>query len=72
MNEENNTPTDQWRWKMIRKVADYINEPDDITMSELKAMIDSYRNYYNIKEFITASSEQVSTTLSHPVTHQAQ
>lgn len=65
MNEKNyssdNTPTEHWRWKMIRKVAEYINEPDDITMSELKAMIDSYRSYYNIKEFITASSEQVST-----------
>lgn len=70
MNEENNTPTEQWRWKMIRKVAEYINEPDDITMSELKAMIDSYRSYYNIKEFITASSEQASTSLSHPTTNQ--
>jgi hypothetical protein len=70
MNEENNTPTEQWRWKMIRKVAEYINEPDDITMSELKAMIDSYRSYYNIKEFITASSEQASTPLSHPTTNQ--
>lgn len=70
MNEENNTPTEQWRWKMIRKVAEYINEPDDITMSELKAMIDSYRSYYNIKEFITASSEQASTSLSQPTANQ--
>jgi hypothetical protein len=57
MNEEN-TPTEQWRWKMIRKVADYINEPDDVTMSELKAMIESYRNYYNIKELISTSIRQ--------------
>ena len=41
-----------WRWKMIRKVADYINQPDDITMSEFKAMIESYSNHYNIKELV--------------------
>ena len=60
MNEDN-TPTEQWRWKMIRKVADYINEPDDINISELTAMIESYRNYYNIKELISTTSVQVST-----------
>ena len=53
MHLETTAPTELWRWKMIRKVADYINEPDDITMSELKAMIESYRNYYDIKELIS-------------------
>ena len=24
------SPIELWRWKMIRKVADYINQPDDI------------------------------------------
>lgn len=43
---------------MIRKVADYINEPDDITMSELTAMIESYRNYYNIRDLITATQQE--------------
>ena len=51
MNKEKSSPVELWRWKMIRKVADYINEPDDITMSELKAMIESYRDYHNIKGY---------------------
>ena len=63
MNENNyeNTiteATELWRWKMIRKVADYINEPDDVNMSELKAMIDSYRNYHNIKQIISTTIQQ--------------
>ena len=55
MNKEKSSPIELWRWKMIRKVADYINEPDDITMSELKAMIESYRDYHNIRGFIPGS-----------------
>ena len=58
MQEEDN-PMETWRWKMMRKVADYINKPDDITMSELKAMIEGYRNYYNIKEIISTNSSQI-------------
>ena len=46
------TVQETWRWKMIRKVADYINNPDDITMSELKAMIENYRSCYNIKQHV--------------------
>jgi len=49
------TPTELWRWKMIRKVADYINQPDDINMSELKAIIESYRDYHDIKGYIPAN-----------------
>jgi len=52
MRKEESNPVELWRWKMIRKVADYINEPDDITMSELKAMIESYRNYHDIKGYV--------------------
>ncbi|MDH5600026.1 MAG: hypothetical protein OEY78_01855 [Gammaproteobacteria bacterium] len=59
MNDENN-PMDMWRWKMMRKVADYLNQPNDITMSELKAMIESYRNYHNIKELISSTSTSLS------------
>lgn len=44
-----------WRWKIIRKVADYINQPDDINMSELKAMIESYRNYHDIKGVVSTN-----------------
>lgn len=51
MQEEKTTATELWRWKMIRKVADYINQPDDINMSELKAMIESYRSYHDIKGY---------------------
>ena len=47
--------TDLWRWKMIRKVADYINQPDDINMSELKAMIESYRDYNDIKGYVAVN-----------------
>ena len=52
MQQENTSPTELWRWKIIKKVADYINEPDDINMSELKAMIESYRDHYDIKSHI--------------------
>ena len=51
--KENTERKELWRWKMIRKVADYINHPDDITMSELKAMIESYRSHYDLLEFIS-------------------
>lgn len=43
---------EHWRWKMIRKVADYINSPDDITLSELKALIESYKNHNDINDMI--------------------
>jgi hypothetical protein len=43
---------EMWRWKMIRKVADYINNPDDVTMSELKALIESYRSHNDIQDMI--------------------
>ena len=49
------TAMELWRWKMIRKVADYINQPDDINMSELKAMIESYRSYYDIKGYVSTN-----------------
>ena len=52
MQQENTSPTELWRWKMIKKVANYINEPDDTNMSELKAMIESYRDHYDIKSHI--------------------
>ena len=53
-NEEN--VTELWRWKMIKKVADYINQPDDINMSELKAMIESYRDYHSIKNYVATNA----------------
>ncbi|MFK5914383.1 MAG: hypothetical protein QM484_08405 [Woeseiaceae bacterium] len=49
MNKKEETPADLWRWKMIKKVAEYINQPDDFNMSELKAMIESYRDYHTKK-----------------------
>ena len=52
MQTENTSATELWRWKMIRKVADYINQPDDINMSELKAMIESYRQHSDIKGYV--------------------
>ena len=58
MKPEENSPTELWRWNMIRKVAEYINEPDDITMSELKAMIESYRNYYHIQQLISVTRHE--------------
>jgi len=61
MKPEENSPVELWRWKMIRKVAEYINEPDDINMSELKAMIESYRSYHNIKELIATQRQEVNT-----------
>lgn len=55
MKKDESNPVELWRWKMIRKVADYINEPDDITMSELKAMIESYRDYHDIKGYVASN-----------------
>jgi len=52
MQQEIISPADQWRWKMIRQVAEYINQPDDSNMAELKATIESYRSYHNIQKFI--------------------
>jgi hypothetical protein len=51
-NQFNTEPKEYWRWKMIRKVADYINSPDDITMSELKALIESYKSHNDINDMI--------------------
>ena len=58
MKEETTAPTELWRWKMIRKVADYINQPDDINMSELKAMIEGYRNFHNIKDIVSTNKQE--------------
>ena len=58
MQKEDTSPIELWRWKIIRKVADYINEPDDINMSELKAMIESYRDYHDFKGYIPSSFNQ--------------
>lgn len=58
MQTEHTSPTELWRWKMIRKVADYINHPDDVNMSELKAMIESYRNFCNIKEIVSTNKQE--------------
>ena len=44
------TAIELWRWKMVKKLADYINEPTDLNMSELKTMVESYRDYHNIKK----------------------
>lgn len=55
MKKEENT-IELWRWKMIRKVAEYINQPDDINMSELKGMIESYRDYQNIRSYVTTKA----------------
>lgn len=52
MKEEN--VKELWRWKLIRKVADYVNQPDDLNMSELKALIESYRDYNDIKNYISS------------------
>ena len=59
---ENKHPIEDWRWKMIRKVADYINEPDDITMSELKAMIEGYRSFHEIKKLFPDETINLGTT----------
>lgn len=47
------SPLELWRWKMIKKVAEYINQPDDTNMSELKAVIESYRDYSDMKKLIS-------------------
>lgn len=51
MKEENTSAHELWRWKFMRKMADFINQPDDCNTSELKALIESYRDYHNIKQF---------------------
>lgn len=56
---EETSALEAWRWKMMRKVADYINEPDDVNMAELIAMIDSYRSYYDIRQVISNSTSKI-------------
>lgn len=51
-NQKHTELKENWRWKMIRKVADYINNPDEITMSELKALIESYKSHNDIHDMI--------------------
>ncbi len=52
MPQEKIPPVDQWRWKIIKKVADYVNQPDDVNMAELKIMIEDYRTYHDIRSYI--------------------
>ena len=59
MQQENTSPTELWRWKMIKKVAEYINQPDDINMSELKTMIESYRSHCDIKRYLRNDFNQL-------------
>lgn len=33
---------DYWRWKMVRQISDYINNPDERNNAVLKNMIDTY------------------------------
>ena len=47
------SPLELWRWKMIKKVAEYINQPDDTNMSELKTVIENYRDYSDMKKLIS-------------------
>ena len=51
---EKENVTELWRWKLIKKLADYINQPDDSNMAEFKALIDSYRDYHKIKQYISS------------------
>lgn len=37
--------TDWWLWQMYRLVAEYVNDPTDVTESRLKALILEYRNH---------------------------
>lgn len=48
--EKQETAIELWRRKMVKQVTDYINEPADLNMSELKAMVESYRDYHNIQK----------------------
>lgn len=34
-----------WRWRMYRQVATYINDPSPRNESQLRALIDEYREY---------------------------
>ncbi|MDH5394913.1 MAG: hypothetical protein OEW97_01450 [Gammaproteobacteria bacterium] len=43
---------DLWRWKMMRKMAEFVNQPSDYNMAELKAMVENYKTYNDIKAYI--------------------
>lgn len=56
MKQQNTTNAiELWRWKMVILVADYINQPDDMAMSELTTMIQNYRSYYDLKKHISTN-----------------
>ena len=44
-----------WRWRMVILVADYINQPDDMTMTDLTELIQDYRNYHDLKKHISTN-----------------
>ena len=48
---------------MVKKVADYINKLADLNMSELKAMVESYRDHHNIQNYISSGFNQSQSAL---------
>ena len=49
---KNDSYIDFWRWKLNRKMADFINHPNEINVYELKSMIDSYHVCHTIKDYV--------------------
>ena len=45
--DDNLDYTEFWRWKLMRKMAAFIHEPDHCNSAELMALINQYQNINN-------------------------
>lgn len=57
MKQEKLTAFEQWRWRINRKVAEFIHQPDDINLAELEAMIENYRNYHKLRGYMNFNNQ---------------
>lgn len=49
---------DWWMWQMYRQVADFINEPNDISEARLKSLVLAYRKYHDVEQLNSKDEEQ--------------
>lgn len=49
---------DWWMWQMYRQVADFINEPNDISEARLKSLVLAYRKYHDVEQLDSKDEEQ--------------
>lgn len=43
--------TEWWRWRINRKLADYIDEPSTAHHGELTALLEEYRQFCEMRQY---------------------